>query len=698
VRELNADGAPTCASVAGTDFTSQSQNYVFAAPSGAAGTPSFRALVDADIPDDITVSGYVPTSRQVATSSPLQGGGALSSDLTLSILQAGASQSGYLSSADWNTFNGKENALTFNSPLSRSTNTISCPTCEITGNKNAASGYAGLTAATKLNASQGQEVWAIADLTDFTGKSGSGTTAIGATITTPASTHYLGWDGSNWINRAIAAGDLPSHTHAASDITSGTLALARGGTNQSSWIASRCVRVNDAGTALEVASGDCGTGGGGGDNISVNGTAATDADFDDSTPAAPANSINVRWQKDTSSPNNISANVPYASPLTVSGGNLTLNQNAGTDVTADLEEEQHASEHQHGGSDEIATATPGANAIPKAGADGTLADGWLSNTVTKLGQTIEDSELASNYSGVGSCGSNQWASALNDNAAPTCTQPSFSNLSGSATLAQLPVGTANQILGTNAGATSQEHKTLSTGTSGTDFAIAHAANSITFNLPVASASATGKLSSTDWSTFNSKQAGDADLTALSNLSGTGFARRTGADTWATYAASGTGSCTNQVVTGLNDNAAPTCSNVFSAMIPANEIAVSDVTAVLRTRQAGFMIGADNASSALADSDDQTSIWVNRLGQGVTVTEVWCDCDAGSPQIQLQKDDGTPTNMLSSNLTCSTGSGASTTSFVSGENAIANGDRIDFVMVTAGGSAKRVTVSFKYTLD
>jgi hypothetical protein len=37
----------------------------------------------------------------------------------------------------------------------------------------------------------------------------------------------------------------------------------------------------------------------------------------------------------------------------------------------------HASTHQNGGSDEVATATPGANAIPKAGAGSTLAAGWL---------------------------------------------------------------------------------------------------------------------------------------------------------------------------------------------------------------------------------------------------------------------------------------------------------------------------------
>lgn len=39
----------------------------------------------------------------------------------------------------------------------------------------------------------------------------------------------------------------------------------------------------------------------------------------------------------------------------------------------------HASDHQNGGGDEIATVTPGANAIPKAGAGGTLATGWVAD-------------------------------------------------------------------------------------------------------------------------------------------------------------------------------------------------------------------------------------------------------------------------------------------------------------------------------
>jgi hypothetical protein len=143
----------------------------------------------------------------------------------------------------------------------------------------------------------------------------------------------------------------------------------------------------------------------------------------------------------------------------------------------------------------------------------------------------------------------------------------------------------------------------------------------------------------------------------------------------------------------------TLPNASATILTTNDpVTVAQVASVLKTRQFGYIAGSDSASAVLADTDDQQDIYVNRLGQGITITEVWCGCDAGSPTIQLQKDDGTPTDMLSSNLTCSTGAGASTTSFVSGENSIADGDRVDFKLVSAGGVAKRITVYVKYTLD
>lgn len=69
------------------------------------------------------------------------------------------------------------------------------------------------------------------------------------------------------------------------------------------------------------------------------------------------------------------------------------------------------------------------------------------------------------------------------------------------------LGTANQFLGMNSGATAYEYKSFATGTSGSDFAISHSANTITFNIPTASGTVRGLLSSTDWSTFNNKYAG-----------------------------------------------------------------------------------------------------------------------------------------------------------------------------------------------
>jgi hypothetical protein len=75
---------------------------------------------------------------------------------------------------------------------------------------------------------------------------------------------------------------------------------------------------------------------------------------------------------------------------------------------------------------------------------------------------VSDGELASNYSGVGACGASTWASTLNDNAAPTCTQPNFTDLAGTASAAQEPLAT---LLAGRAG--TGNDTTLSTSADGT---------------------------------------------------------------------------------------------------------------------------------------------------------------------------------------------------------------------------------------
>ncbi len=53
---------------------------------------------------------YVLTTRSIATTAPLAGGGDLSADRTLTCNAASGSQPGCLSAADWTTFNGKQAA------------------------------------------------------------------------------------------------------------------------------------------------------------------------------------------------------------------------------------------------------------------------------------------------------------------------------------------------------------------------------------------------------------------------------------------------------------------------------------------------------------------------------------------------------------------------------------------------------------
>jgi hypothetical protein len=75
----------------------------------------------------------------------------------------------------------------------------------------------------------------------------------------------------------------------------------------------------------------------------------------------------------------------YGTPVTLGGAALlNIGTAAGTAAAGDdarmtnaRTPTGHASSHQNGGVDEVATATPASNAIPKAGPSGALASGWI---------------------------------------------------------------------------------------------------------------------------------------------------------------------------------------------------------------------------------------------------------------------------------------------------------------------------------
>ncbi|MFH1046872.1 MAG: tail fiber domain-containing protein [Patescibacteria group bacterium] len=91
----------------------------------------------------------------------------------------------------------------------------------------------------------------------------SGTLAIargGTNATTYTASQFLWYNGTSIVASGYAAGSFASasHGHAASDITSGILSVARGGTGQTSWTANGVLYASDAATIKSLSPGSNG--------------------------------------------------------------------------------------------------------------------------------------------------------------------------------------------------------------------------------------------------------------------------------------------------------------------------------------------------------------------------------------------------------------------------------------------------------
>jgi hypothetical protein len=118
-----------------------------------------------------------------------------------------------------------------------------------------------------------------------------------------------------------------------------------------------------------------------------------------------------------------------------------------------------------------------------------------------------------------------------------------------------------------------------------------------------------------------------------------------------------------------------------------------VTEVAKKTPQEFTYTFFDANNPLTMSLQVPSIYVNRA-TAIHMVEVYCEIDAGSATINLQNAGA---NVLSSDLACST-AGATSSSFVSGKDALAVGAKISHVTSATGAGLHRMNVVVKYTVD
>jgi hypothetical protein len=92
-----------------TGGNNNNNNFTLGIPQANANSNGYLSSSDWSSFNNKQAAGnYALANRNINTSAPITGGGTLASDLTIAIPQADSNNNGYLSSADWNTFNNKQ--------------------------------------------------------------------------------------------------------------------------------------------------------------------------------------------------------------------------------------------------------------------------------------------------------------------------------------------------------------------------------------------------------------------------------------------------------------------------------------------------------------------------------------------------------------------------------------------------------------
>ena len=411
-----------------------------------------------------------------------------------SIQVANGSQDGYLSSADWTTFNSKQSALTFSSPLVNTAGTVSIPAATSSVN-----GYLTSTDWVTFNAKQG------AITLTTTGSSGAAT-LIGATLNIPnysgALTGYVPYTG------ATGAVNLGAY-----DLTVQTLTIGKGnsGLANNTALGYRTlfhITTGNYNTAVGYEAAHNTTTG------QYNTALGQSALFTNTTGSQnTALGLNALLNNTTGG-SNVVVGLDALQHNTTGSSNTALGYNAGSHITGGSTPNTTASNSVYIGRDSKAKVDGGSNEI----VIGYNAIGNGSNTAT-FGNT---STTANYFTGSINGGSFVKSGG---------TSSQFLKADGS-------VDSSTYYLASNPSAFIALTALSATAP------LSYSNTTGVFSISQATTSTDGYLSSTDWNTFYNKQAAGSYITAL-----TGEATATGPGS-ATVTLS-TSAVTGKLLTGLN---------------------------------------------------------------------------------------------------------------------------------------------------
>ena len=450
--------------------------------------------------DTLTISatGSGGTVTSVGTSAPLTGG-PITTTGTIGITQSGVSTDGYLSSTDWNTFNSKEPALTKGN-LTEATSSV----LTITGGTGAVIG-SGTTIQVSQAGASASGFLSSTDWNTFNNKQGTITlTTTGSTgaatfisntlnipnyadqfvgTVTSVAALTLGTTGTDLSSTVVNSTTTPVITlnvPTASATNRGALSSADWTTFNSKEPALTKGNLTEATSAVLTITGGTGAVIGTGTSIQVAQSGASTSGFLSSTD----------WNTFNGKASNSFTTIAVATQTSIVADSATdtLTIVAGTGVTITT-------------NDSTDTLT-----ISATGSGGTVTS--ISTTAPITGGPITGTgTIAITQSGAAADGylsSTDWNTFNGKQNAITLTT---TGTTGAATLIGATLNIPNyadQFTGT---VTSVAALTL--GTTGTDLSstVVNGTTTpvITLNVPTASAANRGALSSTDWTTFNSKQ-------------------------------------------------------------------------------------------------------------------------------------------------------------------------------------------------